>query len=250
MHPTVPQVSPPSTTVTDYQFDLSSIFASPQQFLDHLSQTLNAPYGLATAIAMLVLGPICLIMGWKLFKAVVIVNAAIFGVVAGRLAGIALNGSTTTILICAIGGGVLLAVLAWPLMKFAVATCGALAGAFIGWAMWIHISRALGHADPNANAWVGLLIGMISLGLLAFVIFRMVIITFTALQGALMTVSGALMVLMKINQNAYDAVARTITKDPHVLPLMILLPAIIGFAFQTLAARTKSAPAKKTEPAK
>jgi hypothetical protein len=246
MHATIPEISAP-TTMPAQQIDLSSMLASPQQFLDNLSQTLNTPYGLVLAISMLVLGPICLIMGWKLFKAVVIVNAAIFGVVGGRLAGDALHGSPTTIMICAIGGGALLAILAWPLMKFAVAACGALAGAFIGWGLWIHIARALGHADPLANAWVGALVGMISLCLLAFVIFRLVIITFTALQGALMTISGALMVLMKINQDGYDAVAKTIRQDQHVLPLMILLPAIIGFAFQTLSARTKSAPAKKAE---
>jgi hypothetical protein len=189
-------------------------------------------------------------MGWKLFKAVIIVNAAIVGVVAGRAAGIALNGSTTTVLICAIGGGFLLAALAWPLMKFAVATCGALAGAFIGWGLWIHVARAMGQADPGHIAWVGALLGMITLGLLAFVIFRLVIITFTALQGVLMTICGALMVLIKINQHAYDAVAKSIKEDPHILPLMILLPAVIGFAFQTLGAKAKSAPAKKPEPAK
>ena len=245
MQLTVPEISSPPPPVTPQQtHELMSILSSPKNFLDSLYQIVHSPYGILIAIAILILGPICLIHGWKLFKTVVIVNAGLLGVLGGRLLGESLGGQNMT-LFCAIGGGVLLAILAWPLMKFGVSVMGGLAGAFLGWGIWIYVGRALGHQDPAANAWVGALLGLVTLGLLAFLIFRLVIITFTSLQGAIMTVAGILMVLMLLNASA--SIEHAITDDIHMLPLMILIPSVIGFAFQMTAARKKGAPAKKPD---
>jgi hypothetical protein len=145
-------------------------------------------------------------------------------------------------LIMGISGAVLLALLSWPLMKFAVSIMGALAGSLLGFGVWVYVAGTMGRANPHEYAWAGALIGLITLGLLAFVIFRLVIIVFTSLQGSALTLTGMLALLLK-SQALQDSLVDELTDNQHLLPLLLLLPAVVGVVFQNVG--KKKAPAKK-----
>lgn len=216
---------------------------SQPQYLDYLQAA-----GIVQAALLLAVGVVYLIYGWKIFRILVVVNAAVLGALLGTKIGSMLNlqGSNMP-LFGAIAISLLFAVLALPLMKYAVSLMGALAGSLLGYSVWHYVCRAANAPELGNSAWVGALIGLVTLGLLAFIIFRIVIIIFTAFQGALFTSSGILGVLMQ-----WDAfrtsLLTSLRANPYLLPMLVLVPAIIGFAFQHAYFDKKGA-AKKPAPA-
>jgi len=188
-------------------------------------------------VLVMAVGVVALLLGWKLFKVVVVANATCIGGLVGMRLGSMVQGPNMP-LIGMIAGGLLLAVLAMPLMKYAVSLMGALAGAFAGYGLWDYVASAIGTPEVAQYAWAGALIGLVTLGLLAFVIFRMVIMIFTSFQGAVMVVAASLSLLVKYvpaSQGFHDAVLNNI----HLPPLLITVPAVIGFALQHNAANKK-----------
>jgi len=204
-----------------------------------------ADVNLFVAMFIFACGLVYLLQGWKVFKILVIVNAAVLGGFLGVKVGSFLEGSNMPIFV-GIAGGALLAVLSWPLMKFAVSLMGGLAGSFLGYGLWNYVAEVAGKQQLADYGWVGALLGLITLGLLALVIFKAVIIIFTSLQGSLMTVSGIVAILMKFDPLKVQL--ETGLKNIHVLPLLIGLPAIIGVAFQHSAFYKKSAKKPSGDP--
>lgn len=188
------------------------------------------------AVALLVLGAISLVVGWKVFKLLVVANAAYLGGQAGAYLGnmIQHNGEGMW-LFGMVAGGLLLAALAWPLMRYAVSVMGGLAGSFLGYGVWQTIADMTGRATFSQHAWAGALIGLITLGLLAFVIFKLVVMIFTAFEGAVLTVCGGVALLLKYEPIG-ASLRETLTENPLVLPMLVIIPAVIGFALQYNAA--------------
>lgn len=182
------------------------------------------------AIVVFACGLVYLLQGWRIFKVLVVVNAGILGAMLGTQVGAQLEGPNMP-LVLGIAGGALLAILAWPLMKFAVAIMGALAGSLLGFGLWQYVAQVAGRADLTSYAWAGALLGLITLGLLAFVIFRLVIMIFTSFQGSVLAVSGLLAMLMKL-ESLHRSLGDSLRTNPHLMPLMIVIPAVIGLVFQ------------------
>ena len=180
----------------------------------------RATDGLLAAV-LLVAGAGYLVAGYTLFKLLVVLNVAALGAwggwYVGRGFGQPLAGSAV--------GAILAGAAAWPAMRYTVALCAALIGFAAGVAVW----RSLGLLDAYAPA--GGLVGAVFLSMLSFVLFKLSIITFTSLQGAVMLAAGALGLLMK-----YDAVAAPIRRwtdqQPVVLPVALLVVAVVGVLFQ------------------
>jgi len=198
---------------------------------------------LALAIILFACGMVYLLQGWKIFKMLVIVNAAILGAFLGGQLGVLLRGGNAP-LFAAIAGAMLFAALAWPLMKVAVSLMGALVGGFVGYGMWSYVAEAANKPALAEHAWAGALIGLVALGLLAVIIFRFVVMIFTSVQGSLMTVSGIVAILMKL------AILRSklqpaLASNMHLLVLLIGVPAIIGFGMQYTAMSKKAKKKKK-----
>lgn len=206
-----------------------------QQYVEYL-----LTLGVLQSVLLLATGLVYLLQGWRIFKALVIVNAAVLGAMLGFKIG-SLIGAPNLPLILGIAVAVLLAVLSWPLMKFAVSLMGAIAGSLLGYGLWMYCASAMGKPHLESYAWAGGLIGLITLGLLAFVIFRVVIMAFTSLQGSLLTVTGMLGLLME-SQRLRETLQDELVQNVHLLPMLILLPAIIGMVFQNAG---KKKPAKK-----
>ncbi len=198
---------------------------------------------LALAIVLFACGLVYLLNGWKVFKILVVVNAALLGGFLGdRFGAMLATGNTPTF--TAIAGALLLAVLSWPLMKFAVSLMGGLAGSFLGYSLWNCVAVGTGQGPPAEHAWAGALIGLITLGLLAFLIFKLVVMIFTSLQGSLMTVSGLLALLM-LSDSLRTKLQSNLSTNTHLLVLAIGVPAIIGFAFQYAAMYKKAKKKRK-----
>jgi len=198
---------------------------------------------LAAAMILFICGLVYLLQGWKTFKMLVIVNAALLGGFVGNHLGSMLQGQNLP-LFAAGAGALLCAVLAWPLMKFAVGLMAGLAGAFLGSAMWSYVASAVGRPGIGEYSWAGALMGLVTLGLLAFVVFRVVIMIFTSLQGSLMTVSGLVAMLMHLpplRANLHSG----LSDNSHLIVLLIGVPAIIGLTFQYSALAKKLAKKQK-----
>jgi len=202
------------------------------EFVDSLG-TLAAFYGLL----LLCLGIGCLLYGRRSYKTIVVLDAIALGALVGAMLGglmVRQGGQQNTQAICAIAGGLLLGVAAFPMMKGGVAVMGGLAGAFIGYGLWLYVAGLTQSEGLESHAWAGALIGLIALGLLSFVIFNETIMIFTALEGSVLAASGTLALLMKFG-SFRDGLQRNLVDNVHLMPLLLVVPAGIGLAYQIAA---------------
>lgn len=239
---------PPEGTVNLWNQMLSLVvlkeIPSREEFVNAL-----VSLGALQGLLLLVVGGLYLTCGWKAFKALVIINAGILGAVVGGALGGMVNGPSMQT-IGAIAGGLLLGVLSWPLMKYAVAIMGGLVGSVLGYAIWDYAATVNGSLVPGQQAWAGALIGLVVLGMLAFVVFRESIILLTSLQGAVLAVSGGLGALMTV-ASIRESLRPDLIANVHLLPILVLVPAVIGVAFQhaELAKKARKKASKQPAPA-
>jgi MFS family permease len=251
---------PPPLPVPDVTPFLDTVRHCSIPTQDQYLQMVQA-MGVLLSLGLIVGGVIYLMYGWKIFKVLVVINAAVLGALLGAWVGGVLQGSPPPAeaakaaeqvqaqggnmpLFGAIAISLLMAVLALPLMKYAVSLMGGLAGSLLGYSAWHYISHAAGAEAVYAYAPAGALVGLVTMGLLAFLIFRVVIIIMTSFQGSLLAITGLLGVMMHFN-GPRDYLLNSMTRSHFLLPLMVIVPAIIGLAFQ----HTGPGPAKKPAPA-
>jgi hypothetical protein len=173
------------------------------------------------AALLILLGVVYLIFGYKIFKALVMLNAAAVGAAIGLAIGQRTEMGLALMVLC----GFVSAAITWPLMKWAVAVMGGLAGALLGATLW----QTFG-LDPTF-AWSGALSGLILFGLLSFILFRGSVTMYMSLQGAAMLIFGLLGMVDKYEQVA-PKITSAMTMKPFLLPMAIIIPAIIGMLYQ------------------
>jgi hypothetical protein len=218
---------------------------SQNEAIDYLVELSASDFGVAMAMLLFACGLVYMLQGWKIFKILVIANAAVLGAVIGGHIGTFLRGQETW-LYTGIAGALLLAVVAGPLMKYAVSLMGGLAGSFVGYGLWHYVADTVGAVEMPQYAWVGALIGLISLGLLAFVILQVVVTILTSIQGAMMAVSGVVALVMKYGP-LRDSLEGPLRQNTHLLALLVGVPAVIGIAYQYSGIAKKAAKKKKEE---
>ena len=177
--------------------------------------------GPGVAVLLVVLGIVYLMFGLYIFRALVTLNAAILGAYFGAVLGEASGAAVPA----AIVGGLLAATSTWPVMKYAVAILGAVAGALLGATVW-----RMCNLDPMFT-WSGAMTGMVFFGLLSFLLFRQCIMTYTSLQGAVMLVFGAIALAFRTNDIA-RVVNHSFALKPFLLPLCVFVPTLLGFVYQ------------------
>lgn len=176
----------------------------------------------AVATVLIMSGIVYLLFGFRIFKAIVLLNAAVVGGCLG--AKVPMEHQETSIavaLICA----VFAAAIAWPTMKYAVALMGGLFGAALGASIWHTVDL-----DPHL-VWAGAMVGLVAFGLFAFILFRGSVMMFTSLQGSFMLVFGLLGLIYKYQQVAPN-VSRHLAEQSFLLPAAVFIPAVIGLIFQ------------------
>jgi len=189
--------------------------------------------GPGMAAMLILLGVIYLIFGYKLFKALVMLNAAAVGATIGYAVGQRTEMGFALMVLC----GFIAAAVTWPLMKWAVAVMGGMAGALLGASVW-----QTAGLDPTF-AWSGAMTGLVLFGLLSFILFRGSVTMYMSLQGAAMLIFGILGMVFKYEQFA-PKVSHTMALRPFLLPMAIIIPAIIGMLYQQSGGGAP-APAKK-----
>lgn len=211
--------------------------ADGQQLASTLQQM-----SLVWALVFLIAGITCMLKGYKYYKAVTVILATALGGVGGYYLGSKI-GAAYIVAGCL---ALLLAVCCFPLMKYAVAVMGGLAGAFIGANVWsasanivFQGERAQQMADTY---WVGALVGLLVLGMLAFILFKLSIMLFTSMSGSTLAVMGAIAIALHVPTWETDIVS-SLSAHPIVIPLMILVPTMIGILMQQADPGIKNAAA-------
>ncbi len=190
--------------------------------------------GPGLAALLVLLGVVYLLFGYNIYKGLIVLNAAVLGAAVGATLGEGVHSE----LPLAIVGGVAAAAITWPMMKWAVAIMGGLFGALIGAGLWRMCGLEVGFQ------WAGALIGLISLGLLTFILFRGCVMMYTSLQGAMMLITGLLGLTYKY-QDLAPRITESMALKPFLLPLAIFVPTIIGLVYQQHNGATAIAPPKK-----
>lgn len=232
-------------------FSRGDTLAKPDVLVEHLTQL-----GTIWAIVFVVAGLACMLKGYQFYKVAVVTLVGMIGSLAGYWLGLSIQAPPFIGAGCV---GVLLAVLAIPLMKYAVAVLGGLSGAFIGANLWAGVGRAFDSAyakkvaeydgtgtDPSTGVlaklseympadayWVGALAGLLVCGILAFVLFKISIHLFTSVSGATIAVFGVIALLLNID-NFSGTVAEGLSSSALVIPMLVLVPAAIGFLMQEM----------------
>ena len=228
-------------------FSRGDTLASPSELIPELAQL-----GQMWAIVFVVIGLVCLLKGYTFHKVMTVSLLVILGAMLGYWMGLEIQGPPFVVAGCV---SVLLAVLAFPLMKYAVAVLGGLSGAFIGSNLWAGLGRVLDNsaqqridaqgaeatsgsfivraaeAMPADAYWVGALIGLIICGLAAFALSKITIHLFTTVSGSTIAVFGVIALLLSID-TFRDTVASELTRSPMIIPLLVFVPAAIGFLMQ------------------
>lgn len=210
-------------------FNKADTLAHPKELLDAL-----AAMGVVWSVVFFIAGLVTMLNGYKYYKAVTVSLALLLGLFAGYAMGEHLQAPGYIVAGCL---GVLLAVLCFPLMKYAVAVLGGLVGAFLGANMWTAIVHVVyqGNAQAIENGarfhTIGALIGLLVCGLLAFILFKFAVVLFTSVSGSTLFILGGLSLLMQV-RGVRESVVGAISQHPVVIPMLVLVPAVIGLILQ------------------
>ncbi|MEM7682067.1 MAG: hypothetical protein AAF288_08925 [Planctomycetota bacterium] len=190
------------------------------------------------AVAMVIVGVLGLVFGAKYYQAATVGLMLAGGATLGYWVGATIAAPPMLVAACV---GSMLAVIAFPLLKYAVAVLGGLCGAFLGANAWSSIAAAIevvrGYAPAAAgDHWIGALVGLVGFGLLAFLLFRFSVAMFTSVAGATLAVLGVLAIMIRINGGEFLS---SLGGSSLVLPILVGVPAIIGLVVQERLALRK-----------
>jgi hypothetical protein len=202
--------------VVDGAISRLDILNHPDELLDAL-----ASLHVVWASIFVVVGVLCVMNGYRWHKKVVIVCALLAGIGLGNLLSHSMGDSR--IVMGALG--LLCAVIATPLLKYAVAVFGGLTGAFIGANLW----SALGGAPETHLAGAGM--GFIAFAMASFILFRPVVVTFTSIGGGALAVLGGITLLMHV-PGWESAIRESLSTNQLLIPLLVGVAAVTGFVMQ------------------
>ena len=223
-------------------FSRPDALAQPEALVEHL-QTLSVVW----AVVFLIVGLMCMLNGYRFYRFATVAIALIIGLFTGYWLGRQIQAP----FVVAGSLGLLLAAMAFPLMKFAVAIFGGLTGAFVGANLWAGIASALNKAIntqiPVDAYWVGALVGLMLFGMLAFILFKLSVVLFTSVSGATIAVLGGLALLLSFDP-WHDTIKSGLTASKLVVPLLVFVPAVIGLILQESWPDTHAAPSPTAKP--
>jgi hypothetical protein len=191
--------------------------------LNHPDQLLEMLTGVHVVVAgvLFVVGILCILNGYRWHRWVIIISAFLSGFALGWV----MSRHMEQPYIVAGALALMAAVIANPLLRFAVAIFGGVTGAFIGSNLW----TALGYAEENH--WAGALMGLILVGMASFLMSRHVIMLFTSIGGGALVVCGGLSLLLYVPAWR-EGLTSALTSNQIVIPLLIAVAAVIGFTIQ------------------
>ena len=210
----------------------------PMDVMDRVSSRLdilNHPDELLAALAnmhivwasvLLVVGGLCVLNGYRWHRYVIVVCAFLGGLGLGHLLSKQMGESRI-----AMGAiGLLCAVIATPLLRFAVAIFGGLTGAFVGAHAWTGFNGAEGGQIAAAG------MGFIAVGMAAFLMYRVVVMLFTSIGGAAMGVLGGITLMLHV-PTWEEPIRASLTANNMLVPLLVSVGAVTGLVIQNTGMR-------------
>jgi hypothetical protein len=173
-------------------------------------------------------GAVYLFYGWRIFKVLAVVSFGMLGLFAGMKVG-EMMGSPDSVLWGGVIGLVVLAILSIPLMKWAVSILGAVAGGIITSGLWYACGL------PQQYIWAGAIIGIIAGGMISFIVFRISVMLFTSLGGAMLIIVGILSLFYRYEQNKIEPTnfVRSLVNDYNwFLPAILIFTTFVGMVIQ------------------
>ncbi|MHC4709360.1 MAG: hypothetical protein ACYTA3_02800 [Planctomycetota bacterium] len=210
-------------TTADTPLPILSRMLTRMDILNHPGELMGslASMHIVWASVLVVVGALCVLNGYRWHKYVIVICAFLGGLALGHL--LSQQMGQSKIVMAAIG--LLCAVIATPMLRIAVAVFGGLTGAFIGANAWTAFS-----ASPDAHL-AGAGMGFIALGMLAFIMYRLVIVLFTAIGGAAMVVVGGVTLLLHV-PGWETAIEQSLSTHPLLLSLLVAVAAVTGIVLQ------------------
>jgi hypothetical protein len=171
-------------------------------------------------------GIIVLMYGWQIYKALTVIGFGILGLYLGLWIGTQFQKPLPG----AIVGCVLLVILAIPLMKWAVAILGAVAGGILAAGIWHSCSL------PQEFVWAGGLVGFVAGGMISFVVFKLAVMLFTSLFGTSLIVIGTFALIYRYETFASDPPTTHLNHlyygNAWFLPLLLIAGTLLGIILQ------------------
>ena len=181
------------------------------------------------ALVAVSFGAVYLIYGWRIFKVLAVVSFGMVGLFARMQLGQKIGSGPSSIMWGGVVGLILLAVLSVPLMHWAVSALGAVAGGIITSCLWY----ALGL--PQQYIWAGAIIGVVAGGMISFIVFKVSVMLFTSLGGAVLIITGVLALanLYEHNQTEKaDFVYSLVNEYTWFMPAILIFTTFVGMVIQ------------------
>jgi hypothetical protein len=179
-------------------------------------------------------GMVYLLYGWRVFRIMVVICFAFAGMYLGMLAGQRLGSE--------LWGGIIgvcaMAVLSMSLIKWGVSLLGAVAGGIVTGGLWYAFGL------PEQYIWAGAVIGAVAGGLMSFILLKISVMLFTSLGGSVILAISFLALLhqyqTKILTPSNGNIHEMMFSKTWFLPLIIIVPTIIGMIVQNKLIKTSS----------
>ena len=171
-------------------------------------------------------GVIILMYGWRIYKALTVIG---FGLI-GLYAGLWIGEQFQKALPGAIIGGALLVILAIPLMRWAVAVLGAVAGGILSAGIWHSCNL------PQQFVWAGALTGIVAGFMISFVVFKLSVMLFTSLSGTSLIIVGVFALMYRYETFSCDPPTTHLNDlyygNGWFLPLLLTAGTLLGILMQ------------------
>lgn len=184
-------------------------------------------------------GMVYLLYGWRIFRILVVISFGLAGMYLGMLAGQHFGNQQGNM---QLWGGVLgmlaLSILSMNLMRWGVSVLGAAAGGIVTGGLWYAFGL------PEQYIWAGAIIGVVAGGMMSFILLKVSVMLFTSLGGSLI-VGVNFLALLHIYQTQVMNPSNNNIQDMFYnktwfLPMIIILPTIIGMIVQNKLIKTSS----------
>lgn len=178
-------------------------------------------FGLLAATAGLLL----MFYGWRIVRLAVLLSAAGLGAVVGDRLATLLAARPFAHFCLVVLWAVCLAILSWPSLRVSTGVLGGLATMFA-------VTALVGWTDlPGGITAVVVVAAALLVASLAFVLLEHVVIFITSLEGAILLVSGCV-ILMTGRPSMLTAFRSLSLGNPLFVPLTLIAPTVIGFFMQ------------------
>ncbi len=178
------------------------------------------------AVLAISFGIIVLMYGWRIYKTLTVIGFGILGLYLGLWIGEQFHKPIPGAVI----GCILLVILAIPLMRWAVAILGAVAGGILAAGIWHSCNL------PQEFVWAGALTGLVAGGMISFVVFKLAVMLFTSLGGTSLIIIGAFALIYRYETVANDPPTTHLNQlyynNPWFLPLLLTAGTLLGILIQ------------------